>query len=255
MRRFLSTTFACVVFAGVANASVINSDFSDDLNNWNVEAAGTFITAADPSEYVDVGTDNGSNPYARFTAGEQVTDPVLFGSIDQRITLDANAPLLSFDIVRFADRSSLFDNLTAPFVPGNDVDFFRVFLIDPNALALSAIANIVDIFGNDDIREGAGVAKPPLTITDATDPFFSKTVTADLSNLSVFGNSFVGKDLDLFFVHYNEYDGIRSSFGIDNISFSSKATPNFGVIPLPASFGFLLFGIAGLGFARARSRS
>jgi hypothetical protein len=184
-----------------------------------------------------------------------VTDPVLFGSINQRITLDANAPLLSFDIVRFADTANLFDNLTAPFVPGNDVDFFRVFLLDPNAPALSAFANIVDIFGNDDIREGAGVAKPPLTITDAADPFFAKTITADLSNLSVFGNSFVGKELDLFFVHYSEYDGIRSSFGIDNISFSAKATPNIGAIPLPASLGFLLAGIAGLGFVRVRSRT
>ena len=227
--------FRCLLFVGVAAspasaATITNGGFDDGLNGHTVEAVAAAVPA---TELATVATAPSGNTYLSLEARPQTGG---FGvSASQMLTIDASAPILSFDAALLSEEQVLAG------LPANLDDTFSAS-ITPDG---GGSTTILFQFDN-----GLAPAGNFTSFTDAPESVFGPSlgafsVIADLS-------AFSGQSVSLSFSGFNfETVLTQSFFGVDNIALSAL-DDSVSEVPLPLSAGLLLTGLFAFGTLRRR---
>ncbi|MBV7256856.1 hypothetical protein KCG44_08660 [Pacificimonas sp. WHA3] len=217
-----------------ALATVVNGDFeTGDFTGFTVEAnEGTLAgDAIDETLFSSVGELGGSQVAQLdtlnldFDMDGQIFDALGVLTLNQRVTVSPDAPLLTFDVG----------------VIGNSADPTGSGTSDRDDVLILRIATLrtFDIFvGGFDVNPG-GIPEffdIDVAATNIPDAVLDTRVEIDLTRyLGGFARTF-----DIEFQLFNRNDGRRTRFGIDNLSFPIDAPPRD--IPAPAGLMLMLLG-------------
>ena len=233
----LATALPMMTMTPVHATSVdpfVNGDFSDGLNGYTSRRVSIFgeNTNTDPVRRIG---DNAGNPYLEIDSfsrafrdlAVEVTQSFVMSSTDTILTFDAGLLSAGDDPAFPNGAQNSAEGLALLFRDGND-DLSVLFSITESGAALG------NTFFDPNL----------LSITDLTSGLFNHRFTADLS-------AFAGQSVELIFQATSEDDGRVSTYGVDDITFTS-ATVTPSTVPLPAPIALLGFSVIGLFSIRKR---